>query len=73
MKMEDSIDMRPKGLLREHTKISKKSKNTSLGPKLRELCIGHVDPFCKIAKSQLRPKLLFFAKWAQLFMLALSL
>ena len=34
MNMEDSIDMIPKGLLRGHHKLSKKSKNTSLGLKL---------------------------------------
>ena len=46
-------EMRPKWLIRGHQKISKKSKNTSLGSKLRELCIGQVDLFCKIAKSQI--------------------
>ena len=73
MNMEDSIEMTPKGLLIGHLYISEKSKNTSLGSKLKELCIGKVDRFCKIAKSQMWPKLQFFAKWAQLFMLELSL
>ena len=59
MNMEDSIEMIPKGLLRGHIKLSKKSKNTSLGSKLKELCIGQVDLFCKIAKSQMCPKLHF--------------
>ena len=59
MNMEDSIEMRPKGLFRGNPKLSKKSKNTSLGSKLMELCIGQVDPFCKIAKSQKCPKLHF--------------
>ena len=57
MNMEDSIEMRPKGLLRGHIKLSKKSKNTSKELKLRKLCIVEVDLFCKIAKSQLSPKL----------------
>ena len=59
MNMEDSIDMIPKGFLRGHPKLSKKSKNTSLGSKLRELCIGQVDHFCKIAKSQMCSNLYF--------------
>ena len=59
MNMEDSIEMRPKGLLRGHLKLSKKSKNTSLGSKLRDLYIGKVDPLWKIAKSQICPKLQF--------------
>ena len=61
MNMEDSIEMIPKGLLIGHLDISKKSKNTSLGSKLKELCIGEVDPFCKIAKSQMCPKLQFLS------------
>ena len=61
MNMEDSIDMRPKFLLGGHLKISKKSKNTCLGSKLKELCIGKVYPFCKIAKSQMCPKLQFLS------------
>ena len=59
MNMEDSIEMIPKGLFRGHPKLSKKSKNTSLGSNLRELCIGQVDHFCKIAKSQMCSKMHF--------------
>ena len=59
MNMEDSIEMRPKGFLRLHPNISKKSKNTSLGSKLRYLCIGQVDLFCKIAKGQMCSNLHF--------------
>ena len=59
MNMEDLIDMRPKVLFRVHPKLSKKSKNTSLGSKLRELCIVQVDHFCKIAKSQMCSNLHF--------------
>ena len=42
-----------------HLNLSKKSKNTSLGSKLKELCIGEVDLFCKMAKSQMCLKLGF--------------
>ena len=59
MNMEDPIEMRLQVLLWGHLKISKKSKNTSLGSKLRELCIGQVDLFCKIAKSQMYSNLHF--------------
>ena len=44
--MEDSIEMRTKGLLIGHLKLSKNSKNTSLGSNLRDVCIGQVDHFC---------------------------
>ena len=64
MNMEDPIEMRPKGLLRGHTKLSKKSKNTSLGLKLEEIFLVKVDPFCKISKSQICSKVHFFVKWA---------
>ena len=52
MNMEESIEMRPKGLLIGHPKISIKSKNTPLGSKLRELCIVKFGNFWKIVKSQ---------------------
>ena len=45
MSMEYQIEMGPKGFLREHLKLSKKSKNTSKESKLRKLCIGEVDLF----------------------------
>ena len=57
LSMEYQNEMRPKGLVIGHIKLSKKSKNTSKESKLRKLCIGEVDLFCKIAKSQLSPKL----------------
>ena len=60
-------EMRLKGLLRGHLKLSKKSKNTSKDSKLRKLCIGEVDPFCKIAKSQLCLKLQFLPNGPNLF------
>ena len=55
--MEDPIEMRPKGLLRGHIKLSKKSKNTLLESKLKEICLVKVDHFCKIAKSQMCSKM----------------
>ena len=64
--------MRPKGLLRGHTKISKKSKNTSLGSNLRELGIGQVDHFCKIAKSQMCSNLHFLLNGTNFLCLHLS-
>ena len=51
MNMEDSIEMRPKMMLRGHLEFSKKSKNTFEKSKLKKLCIDEVDLFCKIAKS----------------------
>ena len=39
MNMEDSIELRLKGLFRGHPKIYKKSKNTLLGLKLRDVCV----------------------------------
>ena len=57
MSMEYQIEIRLKGLLIGHLKISKKSKNTSKESKLRKLCIVEVGLFCNIAKSQLSPKL----------------
>ena len=59
MNMEYQIQMRPQILLRGHLKLSKKSKNTFKESKLRKLCIGEVDLFCKIVKSQLCLKLQF--------------
>ena len=59
MNMKDQIEMRQKGLLIGHLNISKKSKNTFKELKLMKLCIGEVDPFCKIVKSQLCLKLQF--------------
>ena len=50
MNMEYQIEMRPKGFLRGHFKISKKSKNTSKDSKLRKICIDEVDLFAKLPK-----------------------
>ena len=57
LRMEDQNEMRPKLLVRGHIKVSKTSKNTSKSSKLKKLCIVEVGLFCKIAKSQLSPKL----------------
>ena len=73
MNMEESIEMRSKGLFRRHPKISKKSKNTTLGLKLEEICFVKVYLFFKIAKSQMFSKMHFFAKWAYLFMFGVCL
>ena len=70
MNMEDSIGIIPKGLFIGHPKLSKKSKNTSLGSKLRELCIGQVDHFLQNCQKSNVLKFALFAKWAQRFMLA---
>ena len=59
MNVEDSIDMRPKGFLRVHLKLSKKSKNTVLGSKLMEICIVKVGYFWKFSQSQQCPKSIF--------------
>ena len=67
MSMEYQIEMIPKGLIIGHLNISKKSKNTSKESKLRKLCIGEVDLFCKIAKSQLSLKLQFLPNGPNLF------
>ena len=71
--MEDPIEMKPKVLLRGHPKLSKKSMNTSLGSKLRGLCIGQVDLFYKIAKSQMGSKLHFFFQMGLTFYACTSL
>ena len=68
--MEYQISMRPKGLLRGHLKLSKKSKNTFIESKLKELCIGEVDLFCKIVKSQMCLKLQFLSNGPNLLCLS---
>ena len=75
LSMEYQNKMRQNVLIIGHLNISKKSKNTSKESKLRKLCIVEVDLFCKIAKSQLSPKLqilsnghiLFHFIWACIF------
>ena len=57
LSMEDQNEMIPKEMVRGHLKVSKMSKNTSKSSKLKKLCIVEVGLFCKIAKSQLSPKL----------------
>ena len=57
LRMEYQNDLRPKWFIRGHLKVSKKSKNTSKSSKLKKLCIVEVGHFCKIAKSQLSPKI----------------
>ena len=61
LRIEYENAMRPKGLIRGHLKLSKKSQNTFKESKLRKLCIGEVNPFCKIAKSQMCSKIYFLS------------
>ena len=67
LSMEYQNELRPKGLVREHLKVSKKSKNTSKSSKLKKLCIVEVGHFSKIAKSQLSSKLQFLTKGPTFF------
>ena len=67
LNMEHQNELRPKGLVRGHLKISKKSRNTSKSLKLKKLCIVEVGHFCKIAKSQLSPKLQILSNGPILF------
>ena len=67
LSMEYQNDMRPKGLVRGHLKLSKKSKNTSNSSKFKKLCIVEVGNFCNIAKSQLSPKLQVLSNGPSLF------
>ena len=60
MNMEDPIEVKPKGLFIGHPKLSKKSKNTLLGSKWREICIIKVGHFWKFAQSQQCAKLHLF-------------
>ena len=67
LSMEYLNKMIPKLLVRGHRKLSKKSNNTSKSSKLKKLCIVEVGHFCKIAKSQLSPKLQILSNWPILF------
>ena len=60
MNTEDPIEMKPKGLFREHPKLSKKSKNTLLGLKMTEICIAKVDQFLEMCMKPISTKLDFF-------------
>ena len=70
LSMEYQNEMRPKGLIREHAKLSKKSKKTPKSSKLKKLCIVEVGLFYKIAKSQLSSKLQIFSNGPILFHLS---
>ena len=72
LRMEYKNDMIPKELIRGHLKLSKKSNNTSKSSKLKKLCIVEVRHFCKIAKSQLSPKLQILSNGPILFHLIWS-
>ena len=51
--MEDPTEMKPKRLFRGHPKLSKKSKNTLLGLKLRKICMAKVDQFYENAQKSM--------------------
>ena len=53
MNMEDPIEMKPKGLFRGHPNLSKNSKNTLIGLKLRKICIAKVDQFYENAQKSM--------------------
>ena len=72
LSMEYQNAMRPKGLVRGHRKVSKKSKNTSKISKLKKLCLVEVGHFSKIAKSQLSSKLQILSKGPTFFHLIWS-
>ena len=59
MNMEDPIEMKPKQLFIGHPKISKKSKNTLLGLKMREICIAKVDQFLEMCMKSILTKMDF--------------
>ena len=56
LSMEYQNEIRKKGLVIRHHKLSKKSKYTSKSSKLKKLCIVEVGLLYKIAKDQLSPK-----------------
>ena len=66
--MQDPIEMRPKGLFRGHPKLSKKSKNTLLGLKLREMCIAKDDKILEKGHEANIELTWIFSKCAHLFM-----
>ena len=67
LNMEYQNEMRPKGVVIGHLKVSKRSNNTSKSSKLKKLCIVEVGHFSKIAKSQLSPKLQILSNGPILF------
>ena len=69
MNMGDSIEIRPKGLLRGHPKISKKSKGTLIGSKLKEICLVKVDLFFAKLSKVIIDQICIFSKGAHVFLL----
>ena len=65
--MDYKNEMIPKGWVRGHIKVSKKSRKNSRSSKLKKLCIVEVRHFCKIAKGQLSPKLQILSNGPTLF------
>ena len=72
LSMEFKNEMRPKGMIRGHLKVSKTSNNTSKSSNLKKLCIFEVGHFSKSAKSQLSSKLQFLTKGPTFFHLIWS-
>ena len=72
LRMEYKNEMILTGLVIGHLNLSKKSNNTSKSSKLKKLCIGEVGHFCKIAKSQLSPKLQILSNGSTFFHLIWS-
>ena len=67
LSMEYQNDIRTKGLVRGHLKISKKSKNTSKSSKFKKLCIVEVGHFLQNCQKSTIPKTSKFVKWAHSF------
>ena len=73
LSMEHQNEMKPKGLIRGHLKVSKKFKNTSKSSKLKKLCIVEVEHFFQICQKSTILKTPIFDKRAHFFSLDLIL
>ena len=71
--MEYQNEMRPKGLVRGHLKVSKKSKKISKSSKLKKLCIVEVGLFLQNCQKSTIPKTPIFDKRAHFFPLYMVL
>ena len=67
LRIKNQNAMRPKGLIRGHLKVSKKSKNTSKSSKLKKLCIVEVEHFFQISQKSTILKTPIFKKKSPLF------
>ena len=73
LSMEHQNEIRPKGLIRVHLKVSKKSKKTSKSSKLKKLCIDEVGHFFQKCQKSTILKTPIFDKRAHFFPLDLVL